>query len=32
LTLVGSLGGKIEKSDLPGHLLVDFVRVKPLEC
>ena len=32
LTLVGSLGGKIEKSDPPGNLLVDFVRVKPLEC
>ena len=32
LTLGGSLGGKIEKSDPPGNLLVDFIRVKPLEC
>ena len=26
------LGGKIEKSDPPGNLPVDFIRVKPLEC
>ena len=32
LTLVGSLGGNVEKSDPPGNLLVDFVSVKPLEC
>ena len=32
LTLGGSLGGKIEKSDPPGNLLVDFIRVKPFEC
>ena len=32
LALGGSLGGKIEKSDPPGNLLVDFIRVKPFEC
>jgi hypothetical protein len=32
LALGGSLGGKIRKSDLPGNLLVDYVRVYPLDC
>ena len=32
LTLGRSPGGKIEKSDPQGNLLVYFIRVKPLEC
>lgn len=32
LALGGSLGGKIKKADLPGELIVDYVRVFPLDC
>jgi beta-glucanase (GH16 family) len=32
LALGGSLGGKIKKSDLPGELVVDYVRAYPLGC
>ena len=32
LALGGTLGGKIKMSDLPGELIVDYVRVYPLGC
>jgi beta-glucanase (GH16 family) len=32
LALGGTLGGKIKKSDLPGELVVDYVRAYPLGC
>ena len=32
LALGGTLGGKIKKSDLPGELIVDYVRAYPLGC
>jgi hypothetical protein len=32
LALGGTLGGDIKKSDLPGELVVDYVRAYPLGC
>lgn len=32
LALGGTLGGDIKKSDLPGELVVDYVRAYPLDC
>ncbi len=32
LALGGTLGGDVEPSDLPGELVVDYVRVYPLNC
>ena len=32
LALGGTLGGDIKRSDLPGELVVDYVRAYPLDC